>query len=67
MYEGLRYKFRAHEQLKVKLLETGERQLIEHTVNDKYWGDGGDGSGKNKLGKLLMKLRSEFREEQESQ
>lgn len=31
--------------------------LIEHTTKDNYWGDGGDGSGQNKLGKALMKLR----------
>jgi predicted NAD-dependent protein-ADP-ribosyltransferase YbiA (DUF1768 family) len=31
--------------------------LIEHTVKDKYWADGGNGTGKNRLGFLLMKLR----------
>ncbi|RKH09845.1 hypothetical protein D7V97_15425 [Corallococcus sp. CA053C] len=27
------------------------------TENDDYWGDGGDGSGSNMLGRLLMELR----------
>ena len=42
------------------LLRTGDAALIEHTKNDKFWGDGGDGSGENKLGILLMQVRSEL-------
>lgn len=61
MYDGLRFKFGQNQQLKKKLMETGNRELIEHTEKDRYWGDGGDGSGKNRLGFLLMKLRDEFR------
>ena len=36
--------------------------LVEHTANDAFGGDGGDGSGKNRLGLLLMKLRDELRQ-----
>lgn len=61
MYEALVAKFTLHEDLKEILLDTGEKLLIEHTENDDYWGDGGNGKGKNKLGKLLMKVRSELR------
>lgn len=43
--------------LRDSLLKTGDAKLVEHTKNDSYWGDGGDGSGKNMLGKLLMELR----------
>ena len=57
MYEGLRHKFLQNEDLRVKLLETGDKKLIEHTENDKFWGDGGNGKGENRLGILLMKLR----------
>jgi hypothetical protein len=32
---------------------------------DSYWGDGGDGSGKNMLGKILMRVRDELRGQQE--
>ncbi len=60
MYEVLKAKFTQHDELKTLLLETEEKILIEHTENDAYWGDGGDGKGKNKLGKLLMKLRTEI-------
>lgn len=40
---------------------TGDAELIEHTRTDAYWGDGGDGRGKNRLGILLMDLRQRLR------
>jgi len=61
MYEALKAKFTQHQTLKKLLLETEDKILIEHTENDNYWGDGGNGTGKNKLGKLLMKLRAEWK------
>jgi ribA/ribD-fused uncharacterized protein len=66
MLEALRAKFTQHEDLKEILLGTGEALLVEHTANDSYWGDGGDGSGKNRLGRLLMQVRNELRSEQKS-
>ena len=60
MLKCLRAKFTQHRDLREMLLDTGERNLIEHTPNDSYWGDGGDGSGQNKLGKLLMQVRKEL-------
>ena len=64
MLEALRAKFTQHEELRATLLGTGDAVLIEHTTNDSYWGDGGDGSGKNRLGQLLMCVREELRAEQ---
>jgi ribA/ribD-fused uncharacterized protein len=61
MREALQAKFTQNEELKKILLETGEAELVEHTKNDSYWGDGGDGSGKNMLGRLLMELREELK------
>jgi len=58
MLEVLSAKFTQHPDLRHELLETNPHILIEHTENDHYWGDGGDGSGKNILGKLLMEVRS---------
>ena len=63
MLEALRAKFTQHKDLREILLGTDDTILVEHTKNDSYWGDGGDGSGKNMLGKLLMKLREELGEE----
>jgi hypothetical protein len=59
-------KFTQHDDLRTILLGTGEAELIEHTANDSYWGDGGDGSGKNRLGQILMSVRTELRAQGES-
>ena len=62
MYKALLAKFTQHESLCHCLLGTGNRMLVEHTKNDSYWGDGGDGTGKNRLGNLLMKVRKTLRQ-----
>jgi ribA/ribD-fused uncharacterized protein len=62
MREALRAKFTQHPGLRSLLLATGDAELIEHTRNDKYWADGGDGSGRNRLGRLLMELRTQLRD-----
>lgn len=64
MEEVLLAKFTQHAELKQTLLDTGDATLVEHTENDSYWGDGGDGSGRNRLGILLMKVRERIRTEQ---
>lgn len=61
MEKALVAKFTQHEVLKKLLLATGDSALYEHTKNDCYWGDCGDRSGKNKLGKALMKIRGQLR------
>ena len=61
MLEAVRAKFTQHDDLKQTLLGTGNATLVEHTDNDSYWADGGDGSGKNRLGHILMQVREELR------
>ena len=61
MREALRAKFTQHARLRSLLLETGDAELIEHSTKDSYWADAGDGTGENRLGKLLMELRAELR------
>ncbi|MFO7563611.1 MAG: NADAR family protein [Enhygromyxa sp.] len=63
MLRALRAKFAQHPRLARRLLSTADAELVEHTRNDSYWADGGDGSGKNRLGVLLMQLRAELREQ----
>lgn len=63
MKKAVLAKFSQHEELRELLLSTGEAKLIEHTENDDYWGDGGDGKGKNKLGQILMAVRAELANE----
>jgi len=62
MRTAVRAKFSQHDELRDLLLGTGEARLIEHTANDAFWGDGGDGSGKNMLGQILMEVRGELRQ-----
>ncbi|MCP5017672.1 MAG: NADAR family protein [Ketobacter sp.] len=50
-------KFTQHKELTSILLSTGDAEIVEHTANDSYWADGGDGSGLNMLGKILMEVR----------
>ncbi|MDJ0736358.1 MAG: NADAR family protein [Nostocaceae cyanobacterium] len=61
MGEALYAKFTQHPDLTEKLLATGNAKLVEHTNNDRYWGDGGDGTGVNMLGRLLMETRERIR------
>ena len=66
MFECLKVKFAKenHPELHEILLSTGNAFLVEHTRNDIYWADGGDGGtgekGKNMLGKLLVRVRDEI-------
>ena len=61
MRKAVRAKFTQHEDIRRLLLDTGNATIVEHTTNDRFWGDGGDGSGKNWLGRILMEIRSELR------
>ncbi|MFQ5568734.1 MAG: NADAR family protein [Rhodothermales bacterium] len=61
MREAVYAKFTQHAELRDLLLSTGDAVIIEHTANDHYWADGGDGSGKNRLGQILMDLRRTLR------
>jgi ribA/ribD-fused uncharacterized protein len=61
MRKAVMAKFTQHDDIRGILLSTGDAKLVEHTENDSYWGDGGDGSGKNMLGRILMEVREELR------
>lgn len=63
MKMGVEEKFKQNSDICELLLNTDNALLIESTKNDSYWGDGGDGKGKNKLGKILMEVRSSLKEE----
>ncbi len=62
MREAVLAKFTQHDELQKLLLATGDAKIIEHTANDDYWGDGGDGKGRNMLGQILMDVRNQLRE-----
>lgn len=60
MLKAIRAKVEQHPEVKEMLLSTENAILVEHTENDHYWGDGRDDLGKNRLGKILMKVRDEW-------
>jgi len=55
-------KFQTHAQLAAKLLATGDEPLVESAPGDYFWGCGQDGSGLNRLGCILERVRSRLRE-----
>jgi ribA/ribD-fused uncharacterized protein len=57
MREAVFAKFTQHPDLREILVGTGDAHIVEHSKKDSYWGDGGDGKGKNVLGKILMAVR----------
>ena len=68
MEEIVRAKFDQNEDLKAMLLATGDAILEEgNNWNDTFWGVHlKNGQGQNPLGKILMKIRMEMREQVES-
>lgn len=65
MYEIVRAKFTQNEDLKLKLLSTGEEYLEEgNSWGDRIWGTV-NGKGQNNLGKILMRVRNEIRNNKE--
>lgn len=74
VYKGLKAKFSDDEELKEKLLSTGDAILAECAVHDRVWGIGMSMKDPNRfntekwrglslLGKLLMRVRDELRSE----
>jgi len=61
MREILIAKVKQHEYVRRKLIETGDRDLIENSWRDDFWGWGPNRDGKNVLGKLWMDIREELR------
>lgn len=59
MLMGLRAKFRQNDDLREKLLATGDAVIHEDSHTDMFWGK----KGEDMLGKLLMHVREEIRNE----
>ena len=58
MKEAVTAKFHTHAAIRDLLLSTGTERIVENAPGDYYWGCGKDGSGKNKLGRILEEVRS---------
>ena len=57
MFQAVLKKFATHEDARNLLLSTADNLLVEKAPGDYYWGCGYDGTGENKLGKLLCRVR----------
>jgi len=64
---ALRHKFAPGTSWHGRLMATGDEEIIEwNNWGDRFWGrDVRDGQGENHLGRLLMKLRDEWRDRDE--
>ena len=70
---GVRLKFEAHPELRLKLIGTGTRRLLEASPHDRVWGIGCSETsaravnesrwGQNLLGQILVKVRGRLIEE----
>jgi ribA/ribD-fused uncharacterized protein len=63
MREAVLKKFQTHADIRQVLLDTHGQRIVENAPGDYYWGCGADGSGKNRLGVILMEVREILREE----
>lgn len=61
MRDILRAKVAQHEYVHRKLMATGDRELVENSWRDSFWGWGPNRDGMNMLGKLWMEIRAELR------
>ena len=62
MRDILRAKVDQHVYVEQKLLATGDREMIEDSWRDDYWGWGENKDGQNMLGNLWMEIRDEIRQ-----
>ncbi len=62
MTRGIYIKCRSHDDVARTLLGTGEKNIIENSQYDYYWGCGRDGRGENVYGKVLMDVRNKLAE-----
>ncbi len=58
MLRAVRAKFEQDRRLREQLLATGAEELRHESNHDLYWGCARDGRGENRLGVILMEVRS---------
>lgn len=65
MEDIVRHKLEQNPYVMHKLMQTGDREIIEDSPKDDFWGWGENGDGRNELGKIWMRLRDEFRQQEQ--
>jgi ribA/ribD-fused uncharacterized protein len=61
MEDIIRAKVAQHPYVKEKLIESGDREIIEDSWRDAFWGWGPNKDEQNQLGKIWMKVREEIK------
>ena len=61
LYEIIKEKVTQHEEVRNALLATSDEEIVEDCPNDDFWGNGSSGKGQNQIGKILMKIREEIK------
>jgi len=61
MQKAVLRKFETHADIREILLSTKDAEIVENSPIDYYWGCGANGSGKNRLGIILMEVREILR------
>ncbi len=59
MEDIVRHKLKQNSYVMHKLLQTGKRKIVEDSPKDSFWGWGPKRDGRNELGKIWMKLKTE--------
>lgn len=55
-------KYDQHEYVRRKLMASGDRELVEDSWRDAFWGIGPNRDGENKMGRLWMEIRDAVRD-----
>ena len=61
MHDGVYYKFSQNKDIRSKLIETRNQEIREMSVKESYWGVGPNLDGENHIGKILMAVREEVK------
>jgi len=61
MGDIVRHKLEQNPYVLHKLLQTGDKEIVEDSPKDSFWGWGPDRKGRNELGKIWMRLREEIK------
>ena len=56
----LKFKINKYSEIKNNILNSGLKRIIYFSNQDDFWGSGINNAGKNYLGKLLVKIRNEY-------
>ena len=67
MTRAMYTKCKAHSDVGLALLNTGDKTLVENSMYDYFWGCGRDRRGENQFGKVLMNVRAKLLQEASQQ